>query len=184
MRGYFVAAQLSQAAALELRWAHGPPAVAGEIFARPPLPPNVAGSEALDEAEAADEVGEASRPDGGAEVAACGAAAAAEADYPEGGYWAVPPAVRVSMLHALVHDALECEELRWAGAAPSRSLAAQLLCACTASAAANAPGDQQGRNAAGSSRAVPSFSHLSTSCICLPSVPPAPSAVIQPSTPH
>ena len=34
-------------------------------------------------------------------------AAAAAVDYPEGGYWGVSPALRVSMLYALVHDALD-----------------------------------------------------------------------------
>lgn len=41
-----------------------------------------------------------------------GAAAAAAVDYSAGGYWGLQPAVRVAMLHALVHDALETDELR------------------------------------------------------------------------
>ncbi len=41
-----------------------------------------------------------------------GAAAVTTVDYPAGGYWGLPPAARVAMLHALVHDALETDELR------------------------------------------------------------------------
>lgn len=32
--------------------------------------------------------------------------------YPEGGYWSLDPAVRLRMLHALMHDALETNPVR------------------------------------------------------------------------
>ena len=38
-----------------------------------------------------------------------------QVDYPGGSYWAVPAEARVGMLHALVHDALECAEMRSVG---------------------------------------------------------------------
>lgn len=108
MRGYWAAAQLSRRAALNLRWAHGPPAVAGEIFTRPQEESAAAEAEQDGDGDVpmTQEGEEATRGAGGA-------AAVAAADYPAGGYWGLPAAARVGLLHALVHDALETDELRW-----------------------------------------------------------------------
>ena len=108
MRGYYAAAMLPLRRALGLRWEHGPPAVSGEIFRRPPQALE-AGPEGSDEA-----AGEAGAAEGGVLGVGGAAPAAAEDDYPAGGYWALPAAARVGMLHALVNDALETDELRWA----------------------------------------------------------------------
>ena len=45
-----------------------------------------------------------------------GGPAVVSVQYPEGGagYWGLAPAARVSLLHALIHDALECGQLRQA----------------------------------------------------------------------
>ncbi|KAL4424642.1 hypothetical protein ABPG77_002260 [Micractinium sp. CCAP 211/92] len=113
MKAYYAAALLTPRQALELRWQHGPPAVAGEIFSRP-----AGGSQAESEedvaaaAAAGDESGEAMEVDGGAVGAALGVGSATAVDFPGGSYWALPAAARIAMLHALVNDALECGELR------------------------------------------------------------------------
>ena len=49
---------------------------------------------------------------GGATSSLPSAAAEARIEYPEGGYWGVPPAVRVTMLYSLLHDALDTYLLR------------------------------------------------------------------------
>ena len=135
MRGYWAASLLTQRQAAELRWGHGPPAVAGQIFTRPSQHLEGAASEEQEEEEeeeegASEEAGEEGQASGGDEemgeaeeqqeqqqgeaaLGAGGAAAIPAVDYPEGGYWALPAAARVGMLHTLVHDALECGELRW-----------------------------------------------------------------------
>jgi WSTF, HB1, Itc1p, MBD9 motif 1 len=68
----------------------GPAAVAGHLATAP-----------------ASEAGSAAERNVAA-VAACGVA-----EYPEGGYWGLDPGTRVSMLRALVHDALDTWHFRW-----------------------------------------------------------------------
>jgi hypothetical protein len=129
MRGYWAASLLTQRQAAELRWGHGPPAVAGQIFTRPSQHLEGGASQEQDEVEEAGEDGQAAAEGGDEEMGeaegeqleesaalgAGGAAAIPAVDYPEGGYWALPVAARVGMLHTLIHDALECGELRWVG---------------------------------------------------------------------
>ena len=126
MRGYWAASLLTQRQAAELRWGHGPPAVAGQIFTRPSQHlGGGASQEQEEEIEQAGEEGQAAAEGGDTEMGeaheeeaalgAGGAAAIPAVDYPEGGYWALPVAARVGMLHTLIHDALECGELRCVG---------------------------------------------------------------------
>ncbi|KAL4448632.1 hypothetical protein ABPG75_005851 [Micractinium tetrahymenae] len=117
MKAYYAASLLTGRQALNLRWQHGPPAVAGEIFTRPAGGSQAEGEE--EEAAAAPSAGEAGEEAmevdcgaAGAAAAALGVGSATAVDYPGGSYWGLPAEARIGMLHALVNDALECGELR------------------------------------------------------------------------
>ena len=155
MRGYWAASLLTQRQAAELRWGHGPPAVAGQIFTRPSQHLEGGASQEQDEVEEAGEDGQAAAEGGDEEMGeaegeqleeaaalgAGGAAAIPAVDYPEGGYWALPVAARVGMLHTLIHDALECGELRWVGGWAAKAAYSTSGCTgqpCAASKEANA----------------------------------------------
>ncbi|KAI3426127.1 hypothetical protein D9Q98_008506 [Chlorella vulgaris] len=123
MRGYYAASLFTQSQSLNLRWQYGPPAVSGELFTRPPQQEGFEGEEERAAAASADGQGGSTSQEGcqllsqggpaGQQSAAVGVAPiSTDVAYPLGGYWGVQPAVRVAMLHALVHDALDCGEVR------------------------------------------------------------------------
>jgi hypothetical protein len=123
MRGYYAASLFTQSQSLNLRWQYGPPAVSGELFTRPPQQEGFEEEEERAAAASADGQGGSTSQEGcqllsqggpaGQQSAAVGVAPiSTDVAYPLGGYWGVQPAVRVAMLHALVHDALDCGEVR------------------------------------------------------------------------
>ena len=130
MRQYLAADTAAAAAAVDTAEAAAATAAAAASRAR--APPHrrsslagqraaaAAARDADADAAAADAAGDAAA----AAAAAAGAAAARDAvaaaaataedapPYPSGGYWGLPPGVRVRMLRALVHDALDTAALR------------------------------------------------------------------------
>jgi hypothetical protein len=108
MRAYW-AAELTgpagRAAARAAAGEHVPAAVAGELFVRPP-------GDASESEEEAEAEAEGAAPARGRRGVA--APVAEGADYPAGGYWALPPGARVAMAAALCHDALDTYALRGA----------------------------------------------------------------------
>ena len=95
MKAYY-AALFSKDSSL-LRAEQGPPAIAGELFfIRPP------------QDQAADEENEHEN----SFSALTGAATTVSKEFPCGGYWAVSPGLRVSMMHDLIHDVLNTWPVR------------------------------------------------------------------------
>ena len=118
MRAYYGAA--ANPRGWEVQAEHGPPAVAGEAFARLPQAeggPSADGSQAS--GGGAPGEAEEQEEEEGAEGSSRGASAAAPAaprvEYPAGGYWGLDPGMRVGMLYALAHDALQTWPMRCAG---------------------------------------------------------------------
>jgi hypothetical protein len=110
MRAYWaaeLAGPAGRAAARATAGEHVPAAVAGELFVRPPGDASESEEEEAEEAEA-----EGAAPARGRRGVA--APVAEGADYPAGGYWALPPGARVAMAAALCHDALDTYALRGA----------------------------------------------------------------------
>lgn len=126
MEAYYAANQMDgEVLASSTGEYHGPPAIAGELFIKPPPGNEKEGTADKDGGTASpspDENENENDEDDDAVKKATTTTAVPSLpppsssqnaiQYPEGGYWAVPPGVRVSMLSSLIHDALDTWPMR------------------------------------------------------------------------
>jgi len=130
MCAYYASSLMSSEEARALREEHGPPALAGELFVRPPKP-RAEDRDKEEEDMVVENDSSMTLETNFREISSCSEeenfyttmilnseekggveAAPSMKQYPEGGYWGVSPGRRVAMLNMLIHDALETYTLR------------------------------------------------------------------------
>jgi hypothetical protein len=124
MEAYYAANQMDGEVGTITGEYHGPPAIAGELFIKPPPVGTTDDGTAHQVGTASpssdddgtekndDQVKKSTTTTEVSSLLLPSSSSHNAIQYPEGGYWAVPPGVRVSMLSSLIHDALDTWPMR------------------------------------------------------------------------